>query len=224
MESEAFQLGPSSSWKNKESEKSSIWLISCEGNYRHLCGLFCLFPWLKSWLMSEPERYLKEVPYPYSMHVLSPLNGQMQGFSWLDDDTQRPKHGKKEGFVTSCLCLLSPKTGYRSDWTPALVMVSVALMATASKQCVSSQVLQGKKYLSAVPLDPLIPLRDFSWLFKPSSDLVNYFKDAPMPTREQSQGLGMPLVWDWAVYSLLVIYLFSSTKLNRNKVQYCKAM
>ena len=97
-------------------------------------------------------------------------------------------------------------------------MVSVALMATASKQYVSTCVLQGKKYRSAVPLDPLISFRDFSWLFKPSPDLVNYFKNPPMPTREQCRGLGPPFGWDWVIYSLLVTYFFSSTELKQSTI------
>lgn len=121
--------------------------FSCEGNDRHLCGLFCLFPWFKSWSMSETERYLKEAPRSCSMHVLSPLNGQMQGFPWLDDHLQAPKHGKKEGFVTSCLCLLTLKTGYKSAWT-ALVMVSVALTDGYSLKVVCQQLSAAREEVS----------------------------------------------------------------------------
>lgn len=165
--------------EKQRSETSSTWLISFLVKAITIMYVILSLSLVQSWLMSEPERYLKEVPYPYSLHVLRPLNGWMQGFSWLDH-IQRPKHGKKEGFVTSCLCLLSPKTGYTgytSVWTPALVMVSAALMATASKQCVSSWVLRGRKDHLAGLVPTLVSFRDFSWLFKPSPDLVNYVID-----------------------------------------------
>lgn len=174
--------------------------------------------------MSEPERCLKEVPTVlYSVHVLSPLKGQMQGFSWPDDDIQRPKHGKREGFVTSCLCLLSPKTGYRSVWTPALVMASIALMATASKQYVSSWVCREELSLSCASWS-IDTIQRFLLAVQTITRFSKPFKDPSVPTREQCWGPGPPLGWDSVVYSLLVIYLFSSTKLNWNKAQYHKAM